>query len=513
MASLTPPKAVLKAPQPNMDPMGQGFINDAVPAPQAQPTAYGVNSQPINPAHDLRSQQITPGADPRLSGAQGQTDTARGNLAASTFSPYAPVSSAGSPYTADADRLRGASESALGTGAVKGTDTSAAQGLLNKAATSYGASGGVSGFGGYGADTGAARSALTGSLANLQGPDRSKLAADAFKLLQEQQAPGRAMDYQNVGRKAAALGRVGAGMTTNDLTGLSQSYANADDQAARGLAMDAAGQTLNDRLGITNTLSGVAGQLSGLDQGAAGLNQSASLANANLANSRGSSFANLAGDQLALSQVPHNEQVQDRAYGLDRSSALSGLSKDAFNTGSSLRNEARGEGDRRLAYDQANLAKNSGIYNDLAGGEQQVFNQGQATRNEIRGERSNQQDQTQQGIDNGLKQRMAEEDLLNSGAQRGTNLTELYNQLGYGGQGDLENVLGGQAQDANAQSDAAFGGVGDLLAQYLQGQGAKSAAVKYATSGMTPNVKNTAQTYRPVTLANAPTKFPTYQGP
>ncbi len=279
---------------------------------------------------------------------------------------------------------------------VAGTNTSAAQGLLNKAATSYGAAGGVSGFGGYGADANAARSALTGSLANLQGPDRLSLAQQAFQLLQDQQAPQRTLDYQNVGRKAAALGRVGAGMTTNDLTGLSQSYANADDQAKRGLAQDAAAQTLADRMGITNTLSGVAGSLSGLDQSAAGLNQSASLANANLANSRGASLANLAGDQLALSQVPHNEQVQDRSYGLDRSSALSGLGAQAFNQGTSLRDEARSEGNRQLAYDTANLNKNSSVYNDLAGGEQQLFNNGQSIRNELRGERSNQQASTSQ---------------------------------------------------------------------------------------------------------------------
>jgi hypothetical protein len=474
-------------------------------------TAYGVSTSTVDPANDLRSQQILPGTDPRLARSSGQTDTARTNLANTAFADYTPVSNAGSPYTAEADQYRGSAASSLGTGVVGNTDTSRAQGYLTQAAQSYGAAptsvGGVN----YGADTAAARARLSGSLGALEGPDRGKLAADAFKLLQEQNAPGRALSFQNVGRKAAALGRVGAGMTTNDLTGLEGTYAREDDQAQRGLAGDAAAQTLADRLGITNALSGVTGQLAGIDQNTAGINMDAATRSAGLSGQRGDAFRALSGDQLGLDRLARSEGIEDRNYGLDRSSAFSRLSGEAFGQGRDLRNESRDEGDRRLAYDKAGLDKNAGIYDALAGGEQQVFNQGRDVRDEIRGERGYQTDRAQEGIDNALRQRMAEEDLLNSGAQRGTDLTKLYEQLGYGGSDALGGVLGDQAATNEQASSDAFGGIGDLLSQYLQGKGQEDANVDYATSGYTPKVVNTTQTVRkPLQLARAPSYAPRY---
>lgn len=433
--------------------------------------AFGTSMTPINPEADLRSQQIAPGFDPRLAQTQKQTDTARNTLANTAFADYTPVAAAPNP---EADQYRSQAASALGTGQLGNTDTSRSQNLINQAAQSYGA-GGVS----YGGDTTQVRGLLTNSLSGLNGPDRSSLAQQAFKLLQEQNAPARALAQRQVGQKAASLGRIGAGMTTNDLTGLEQSYAREDDQAQRALAQDAAARTLEDRLGITGALQSGFGALAGQDTQAAALAGSQG-------NARASGLAGLAGDQLALDRLGRTEGEADRAYGLQRSGAFSGLSDQAFGQGQSLRNEARGEGDRRLNFDESVLNRNRGVFSDLGGEENRLQSAGQSYRNELRGERGNQQDQAQQGIDNALRQRMSEEDLLNSGFNRGLDTTNLYDRLGNEGVGDYLGALGGQAQVEQGNADQAFGGIGDLLGQYLLGQatnkkGSATDALKYAT--------------------------------
>ena len=103
------------------------------------------------------------------------------------------------------------------------------------------------------------------------GPDRQALAASTFQLLRDQGESAYRQAVRQVGQNAAKFGRIGAGMTTNDLTGLEASRERDLSQAARGLSLDAAGSTLADRQAILSSLGGLESQQYG--QGAAGRNE------------------------------------------------------------------------------------------------------------------------------------------------------------------------------------------------------------------------------------------------
>lgn len=108
--------------------------------------------------------------------------------------------------------------------------------------------------------TDTARNALASS------PDRQALAAQAFQLLRDQTAPQFAADQRAIGQSAAKFGRIGAGMTTNELTSLDQSRERDLLNAQRGLSLDAAGSTLADNQARLASLSGLEGQQYGQGQ-------------------------------------------------------------------------------------------------------------------------------------------------------------------------------------------------------------------------------------------------------
>jgi hypothetical protein len=132
-----------------------------------------------------------------------------------------------------------------------------------------------------------------------------------------------------------------------------------------------------------------------------------------------------------------------------------------------LREEDRGERDARFGLENANLNARRGIFGDLSGRESQIFGQNQGLREELRGERGYQTEQAQQGIENAVQQRMLEESLLGSEFGRSMDTADLYGKLGYGYAGDPTQALGEAAGNYQGQADTAFGGIGDLLSQYL----------------------------------------------
>lgn len=101
-------------------------------------------------------------------------------------------------------------------------------------------------------------------------PDRQALAAQAFQLLRDQTEPQFQMDQRTIGQNAAKFGRIGAGMTTNELTSLDQARERDLLNAQRGLSLDAAGSTLSDRLNQLGALSGLEGQQFGQGQASRG---------------------------------------------------------------------------------------------------------------------------------------------------------------------------------------------------------------------------------------------------
>lgn len=73
----------------------------------------------------------------------------------------------------------------------------------------------------YGGDGGLSRAALDKVL---HGPDRIAMARGALADLDTAAAPQRALDFKQVGQKAATLGRIGSGQVTTDLGNIESDY-------------------------------------------------------------------------------------------------------------------------------------------------------------------------------------------------------------------------------------------------------------------------------------------------
>jgi hypothetical protein len=101
---------------------------------------------------------------------------------------------------------------------------------------------------------------VQGAVGKLQGPDRGQLAQGTFERLRASTEPGFQQELRGVGQRAAALGRVGAGLTTSDLGTVQQRREEFLGRAQQGLASEAAGQELNDRVVSLNALLGARGQ-------------------------------------------------------------------------------------------------------------------------------------------------------------------------------------------------------------------------------------------------------------
>lgn len=198
-------------------------------------------------------------------------------------------------------------------------------------------------------------SKLDGSVNELTtGPNRTALAQQALRDFDIEGLPQLEQGYRRVGQRAAALGRLGAGMTTNDLTGLSATYQRDRGLMARGLARDVAEGDINDRFRRVDALSGLRGQEEGIQSGRRG------------------------------------EMRQDRGYQTD---------VDRFNSDALF--------DRQRAGNDY-----SADYQD------RLYGQERGLRDELRGERGYQTDRSDKALEDSIRQRVLEESLLDSGFGR-----------------------------------------------------------------------------------------------
>lgn len=101
-------------------------------------------------------------------------------------------------------------------------------------------------------------------------PALREAAAEQLRLLEEQSQPGFETNLRTVGQRAAALGRLGSGMTTSDLGDVTQRREQALSIARRQLAADTTGAEAQDRLARLSAAAGLEGQLYGQEQGARG---------------------------------------------------------------------------------------------------------------------------------------------------------------------------------------------------------------------------------------------------
>lgn len=261
------------------------------------------------------------------------------------------------------------------------------------------------------------------------GQTRYEAALDQLKNLDAQQGRERTSGVRQIGQAAAALGRTGAGMTTNDLTDLETRLNQQREESLRQLAADTTEGDINDRFRRLDAASGLRGQEEGIASGrrsqAEGQRQfNTGVAERNVGRAEDEAAAQTGLQERNLGRRTDqaqfttglNERNQGRAVN-ERDTAL-GLTERNLGRAADERNARVAQGNRNsdTAFDRARTA--AGMGSDLAsttsadryrrlGALQDVENQqvgeGQANRNEYRTERGYQQGVGQQGFENQLQ--------------------------------------------------------------------------------------------------------------
>lgn len=387
-------------------------------------------TQTFGTGNNLISTQINPGPSTRTQGLQGQADQALQTYGSTPMTPFQSIAPTDQTGT----------RSYLGTAA----------GQVNPSTQLYGMAGmGGTGSFGYAGDTGAVRGQLTGQLTNTLNntPDRAKLAADAYSLIQERAQPQFEQDLRAVGQKAAALGRVGSGLTTNELGDVTTLHDRTLDQARRDLANNAASMSLSDQLNKVGAAQGVLGQLGGLDQGAGSLN----LGYLNSANAeRGNAFNRLYG-------------LQNDQFG--KNLQLAGIENQLAGQ---TRADQVGERNARQAYDNNLFDRNRSIFGDTADYANNAANWDRQNQGDLRGERNYQYGLSRDAQGDTVNQYGAQEGAYNTNFGQGADLWGLGNSY------DPTGIYSQQAQNYQNQSSGALGGIGDLLSLYGNMRGGAS---------------------------------------
>jgi hypothetical protein len=89
---------------------------------------------------------------------------------------------------------------------------------------------------------------------NTGGPNRTQIATNQLASWDAENAPQLAAQERTVGQNAAKFGRIGAGMTTNDLTGAQATYDRNRMTFANQLAGDLANGTISDQQNANDQL-------------------------------------------------------------------------------------------------------------------------------------------------------------------------------------------------------------------------------------------------------------------
>ncbi len=476
----------------------EGFLNSiGQPPPGDFSPALAPGTPPVGgppppreqfgPDNNLIGTQFNPTASDRLTGIGGQVDTARNNVAG--FQPGQfegiGVGQAGSLDPA-LEAAQGANVSRLG--GVDGPGFGGARGLLGQSAqetagSRVGQFGGIDAgtFGGA-ADTLDARQGVSQDLGAIRGgPSRGELASQTFDQIQERGRPGFERELRDVGRKAASLGRIGAGQTTSELNDVFTTRQRDLDLVRQGLSTQSAGQEISDRFNTLGASQGVSGQLFGQDIGEAGFQsglrgeargergffagQAGDEANRSL--QRAGQFSQLGGQESGLAGQEFGARFGERGFqsGQDQriadnsarqSGLFSGLQGQEFRQGQGLRNEARDERFAGQNFDFRNLGAQQDVLGQLSGIEGQQVGRERGDRNELRGERGFQTGLDQQNIQNQVQRQQLEEALLNGQFGRDFDQNRFLAGIGFGGNsvGNFGNQAGQFAQSFGNQANA-----------------------------------------------------------
>ena len=510
MAALPGRPVLRRAPSATGGATGGGTPGTAA-SPWAMPSA---NLQSFGPGNDLRGTSILPQNSPRTNTAAGQADTAFGAVANFDLPQWNSVGA----YTSrnSMDGIQPLSTSPVAgpnftgaRGAVAGALPRATQ-FTDAAAGALNSVGGVS-FDGSAAentwqqaqgavptgdvfqgDTGQARAMTLARLSQQQAPDRQRLALENMDLMEERSRPGFEVAQRQIGQKAAALGRVGSGVTTTELGDLGLQRERELALARRQLSADAAGQALADQLDFTNSANSVFQNFAGADSEG----ERIKLARAGLLKDIGDS-------RLGAARASTDAQQANADVGLRRASQFGQLGNDTFNRGMDMgrferdmandtvgvneRNENRrldvGRDNIRLAQDQVNFredadrfgygtqvterdrgwsaARDRGNFlqdraSTLGGRETSLRGQDAADRAELRGERTFQDGMANRAQDNRIKMQEFAQWLESQGFNNAQGL------FGAGQGGNVGGAFNNQAQGFQSQAQSGYDTAGQL---------------------------------------------------
>ena len=364
------------------------------PAPQQTPWQIpGATLQNFGPGNDLRGTSIMPTMSPQTQQASGQANTAFTQAAGyqlptwNSVGPYTSRNTMGGIAPMSTAPVSGANFGAA-SNALAGGNT-AAEGFTNQAASMLQGVGGVSFNGGaasgtasnalsaipqgalYRDDTGQVRSLMLDRVSNMTTPDRQRLAEESLALLEDRSRGGFEQAQRQLGQRAAALGRIGSGMTTTGLSDLGLARERELSLARRELANETAGLRLSDELDQLGATQSVFGSFAGADQA-----EEAARIERVKAMLEGGSL------QLGVAQGESRAQEANANVGLQRASQMAGLGNDTWRratetagletdwenarTGLAERNEGRrlevGRDNTRLAQDQARFTEENDRY-------------------------------------------------------------------------------------------------------------------------------------------------------
>lgn len=334
----------------------------------AQPTTSswatpGANLQSYGTGNDLRGTAITPTDSTRTQAASGAADGAYG-----AYAGYQPPSWNALPTYSSQNSMSGIPR--LATSPVAGPSYGAAQGAMNGAlprASQFGADAAASlnGIGGapgvsfdgskaaaefdaakdatggafnYDTSTNAARDMTLQRLSQMQAPDREALALKTYKALEDESAPAFAQTQRQIGQNAAALGRIGSGVTTNEIGDAFLARERSLGNQRSLLAAEAAGKTLQDGIDYTGAANGVFNSFAGADQSAKGLD----LQRASVLTGVGQGQAGLAQSDMQAQSANASNALQGQGLQLQRSSLLRGLGQDEWQRGTDVADRETG---------------------------------------------------------------------------------------------------------------------------------------------------------------------------
>lgn len=504
-------------------------------APAASPWAQpGAGLQSFGPGNDLRGTSILPADSQRTTTASGQADSAFGDVANYNLPAFNTLAPYQSKQTGTIAGLSTAPVAGPNFGTARGLMGGAmprASALSDQAASAATGVGGISFNGGaasqsatdakgmiptgdvYQGDTGQVRKLALDRVSNLTTPDRQKLADEALSLLEEQSRPRFEVAQRQIGQKAAALGRVGSGVTTTELGDLGLQRERELSLARRGLANETAGLRLSDELDQLGATQSVFGDFAGADQAA----EAAKVA-------RARAVIDAGGLQLGVAQGETGAQEANARTGLQRASVLRDLGNDTWGRGmdaagmegtfardtygADVANEDRrlnvGRDNIRLAQDQRDFTEdadrfgftsgvternagwNAGLdrasfltnrANTLSNREGALRGVDRNTRDELRGERTWQDTLANRAQDDRIQQAQFAQWLQSQNIGNASGL------FGAGQTGNVGGAFNNQANFQSGQSQSGYDAAAQLagLLPYLRNRGGAGGAPVGAT--------------------------------